>query len=63
LPLREYQCHACGYIDERLLRTQKTVSRDPCPQCGGKCSKLISIVGGFQFRGTGFYENDYKGKK
>jgi len=39
------------------------MSRKPrikCPECKGKCVKLISSGAGVKFVGPGFYETDYK---
>lgn len=33
-----------------------------CPRCGGKVRRLISAGGGLIFKGSGFYETDYKHK-
>ena len=34
-----------------------------CPKCGGKTKKLIGAGAGIIFKGSGFYETDYKRKK
>lgn len=60
MPLYEYKCKSC---DHRFEVTQ-SISDDPlteCPKCGGEIFKLIGSVG-VQFRGSGFYINDSKGK-
>lgn len=33
-----------------------------CPKCGKKTQRLISGGSGFIFKGSGFYETDYKRK-
>jgi len=33
-----------------------------CKECSGEVKKIISKGGGILFKGTGFYETDYKGK-
>lgn len=57
MPLYEYQCQECG---ESLEAIQKF--SDPpyaiCPQCGGALKKLVSAPA-IQFKGSGFYINDY----
>lgn len=57
MPLYEYECQACG---EKVEMIQKF--SDPpytiCPQCGGELKKLISAPA-IQFKGSGFYVNDY----
>ena len=34
-----------------------------CPLCRGRARKCITGVIGFIFKGSGFYETDYKRKK
>jgi hypothetical protein len=36
--------------------------RIKCPECGGNTKKLIGAGAGIIFKGTGFYETDYKRK-
>ena len=31
-----------------------------CPECGGEVRRLISGGAGFLFRGSGFYQTDYR---
>ena len=33
-----------------------------CPKCGGNTHRLIGVGSGIIFKGTGFYETDYKRK-
>jgi predicted nucleic acid-binding Zn ribbon protein len=37
--------------------------RVKCEACGGKCHKLLGTGSGIIFKGSGFYETDYKEKK
>jgi putative FmdB family regulatory protein len=58
MPTYEYKCDSCEIEFERFQR----MSDDPikvCPECGGKVQRLISIGGGFVFKGPGFYATDY----
>lgn len=60
MPTYEYECEACGHrfdhfqsMNSRRLRT--------CPAC--KQKKLVRLIGsgaGVIFKGSGFYETDYK---
>ena len=62
MPIYEYQCASCEASFELM---QKIVDGPPekCPFCGHKeVRKLISKVG-FQLKGTGWYETDFKNKK
>jgi len=62
MPTYEYECAKCGHPFEKF----QPMSAHPikkCPKCGGKVDRLIGSGGGIIFKGTGFYENDYKKKK
>jgi len=57
MPIYEYQCIQCKERQEVIQR----ISDDPpahCPKCGGDMKKLISSPA-IQFKGSGFYKNDY----
>ena len=57
MPIYEYKCEACGKKFEVLQK----FSDDPLlvhPECGGKVDKLIS-TSALQFKGSGWYVNDY----
>jgi putative FmdB family regulatory protein len=60
MPIYEYSCQSC---QKRFEKIQKVA--DPpckkCPSCGGKLKKLISSPA-IQFKGKGFYINDYAKK-
>ena len=59
MPTYEYKCEACGH---RFTRFQK-MSDEPvqvCPECSGAVRRLISGGAGIIFKGSGFYETDYK---
>ncbi len=58
MPIYEYQCSDCGYEEEVLQRVNDSVLTC-CPKCGGQYHKKISSPA-FQFKGSGFYETDYK---
>jgi putative FmdB family regulatory protein len=57
MPIYEYKCESCGKKFEVLQK----FSDDPLlvhPECGGKVDKLIS-TSALQFKGSGWYVNDY----
>ncbi len=60
MPLYEYQCNAC---EKRFERIQKYADPpiDTCPSCGAAVRKLFSSPA-IQFKGSGFYINDYAKK-
>jgi putative FmdB family regulatory protein len=61
MPTYEYQCGECGHRFEVFQRIVDPPVRD-CPKCGKKncVEQLISGGSGIIFRGSGFYETDYK---
>ena len=62
MPTYQYECSACGHQMEALQSmTDKRLNK--CPACGKKTlDRLIGGGTGFIFKGTGFYETDYKKK-
>jgi putative FmdB family regulatory protein len=61
MPTYAYLCTACGEEHE-FFHNISTVKRK-CPACGKlKLKKLIGNGSGIIFKGTGFYETDYKRK-
>lgn len=60
MPTYEYECDACGHAFEKLQRMSDPAVRK-CPSCGRlKVRRLISGGAGVIFKGSGFYETDYK---
>ena len=61
MPIYDYTCQSCsnrfavrqGYHDAREAE---------CPQCGGEARQHISMPAVI-FKGSGFYVNDYGGRK
>ncbi len=62
MPTYEYECEACGHSFEKFQSmSEKPVKK--CPVCTKmKVQKLISSGAGVIFKGSGFYETDYKKK-
>ena len=61
MPIYEYQCADCGAVFEVMQRISAPAP-DKCLECSGThLKKLISKVG-FQLKGTGWYETDFKNK-
>ena len=63
MPTYQYECSACGHEFEALQSmTDPKLTR--CPKCAKKkLHRLIGTGGGIIFKGTGFYETDYKKKE
>src|SRR5260370_25447309 len=60
MPLYEYECDACGHRFEKIQKFSDALE-DTCPKCGGVVHKLVSSPA-IQFKGSGFYINDYARK-
>ena len=61
MPLYEYECEACGHRFERIQKFSDPHA-DVCPKCGErKLHKLVSSPA-IQFKGSGWYVNDYAKK-
>ena len=62
MPTYEYECEKCGGTFERFQPiTAKPLKK--CPVCGGKVRRKIGAGAGIIFKGSGFYETDYKRSK
>ena len=62
MPTYQYECLDCGYQLE-ILQSFTDKKFRKCPKCGKyKFKRLIGAGGGIIFKGTGFYETDYKKK-
>jgi len=62
MPTYQYQCEACHHTFE-VFQSFMDKKLRKCPQCGKfKLHRLIGTGGGIIFKGSGFYETDYKRK-
>lgn len=63
MPTYQYECDACGHGFE-VLQSMVDKKLKKCPKCGKlKLHRLIGAGSGIIFKGTGFYETDYKRKE
>ena len=60
MPLYEYKCAKCAHQFEKIEKHNAPTTQK-CPKCGGKAERMISAAG-IQFKGSGWYVTDYKGK-
>ena len=59
MPIYEYACGSCEHRFETIQRVSEAPLRD-CPECGdGSLKKLLSAPV-FRFKGSGWYETDFK---
>ena len=60
MPTYEYRCGACGHEFEEF-QSITAAALKKCPNCGkNKLARLISASAGVIFKGSGFYETDYR---
>jgi putative FmdB family regulatory protein len=60
VPLYEYQCKQCAHRFEKI-QSFSAPEEKVCPECGGEVERLISAPA-IQFKGAGWYVNDYAGR-
>lgn len=60
LPLYEYRCTECGNRYEKIQKLSEAPDT-ACPKCGGKVERPLSAPA-LQFKGAGWYINDYSSK-
>jgi putative FmdB family regulatory protein len=60
VPTYDYICEDCGYEFERFQAITARPIRK-CPECGqSSARRLIGTGSGIIFKGSGFYETDYR---
>ena len=60
MPTYEYRCSACG-AEMEIFQSITEAPKRKCPECGErKLGRKISAGAGFLFRGSGFYQTDYR---
>ena len=61
MPTYDYKCSECNYTFE-LFQKMTEEPLKYCPKCKGKVKRLIGMGSGPIFKGSGFYQTDYKNK-
>lgn len=59
MPTYSYECKKCGKIQDEF----HSITANPrvkCNKCGGPCKRKLGKGSGIIFKGSGFYETDYK---
>lgn len=60
MPIYEYRCSNCSHEFEES-QSIKDSSLIICPECSQeKLNRVIGLGGGMIFKGSGFYQTDYK---
>lgn len=59
MPTYDYECTKCGHSFEKF----QSITEEPlrrCPKCRCKVRRLIGTGAGVIFKGSGFYQTDYR---
>jgi putative FmdB family regulatory protein len=60
MPTYDYVCRACGHEFELFQQISEPVKKK-CPKCGTlKLERRIGTGAGVIFKGSGFYQTDYR---
>lgn len=60
MPTYDYECDACGHAFE-LFQSINDPVKKKCPSCGKqKLRRLFGTGGAIVFKGSGFYQTDYR---
>ena len=60
MPTYDYECRACG-AELEIFQSITESPKRKCPECGQlKLSRKIGTGAGILFKGSGFYETDYR---
>ena len=60
MPTYDYLCDSCGHEFEKFQSITARPMRK-CPECGqNQLKRLIGTGAGIIFKGSGFYETDYR---
>ena len=60
MPTYEYRCGACAHEFE-LFQSMSDSVKKKCPECGRMAlERLIGAGAAVMFKGSGFYETDYR---
>ncbi|MFQ5861657.1 MAG: FmdB family zinc ribbon protein [Candidatus Brocadiales bacterium] len=62
MPTYEYECKGCGHVFERFESiTASNVKK--CPKCGNRATRLLGAGSAVIFKGSGFYQTDYRSQE
>ncbi|MGD9419590.1 MAG: FmdB family zinc ribbon protein [Verrucomicrobiota bacterium JB025] len=63
MPTYDYKCQKCGTVFE-VFQSMNDAKLTDCREegCDGQVKRLLGTGGGIIFKGSGFYETDYRSK-
>ncbi len=61
MPNYDYECQKCGKRFE-VFQSMNDAKLTDCPEetCAGQVKRLLGTGGGIIFKGSGFYQTDYR---
>ncbi len=59
MPTYEYECKKCDHKFEQFQRMSDPPLKR-CPKCRGSVRRLMGTGAGIIFKGSGFYQTDYR---
>lgn len=60
MPTYDYECQNCGHVFEHF-QSIKSEHLKKCPKCSkNKVKRLLGAGSGILFKGSGFYQTDYR---
>jgi putative FmdB family regulatory protein len=62
VPTYSYECGSCDHVFD-VFHGMSAEPKIKCEKCAKKCRRLIGTGAGIIFKGSGFYETDFKEKK
>ena len=62
MPTYSYECGGCAHVFD-VFHGMSVEPKIKCEKCSKKCQRLFGTGAGIIFKGSGFYETDFKEKK
>ena len=60
MPIYAYRCSSCGHAKDVLQKMSDPVLTT-CPACGAEAFSKQVTAAGFQLKGSGWYQTDFRG--
>ena len=60
MPIYEYRCADCGF-EKEVIQKMSDAPLTTCPECGKETFGKMLVAAGFQLKGSGWYQTDFKG--
>ena len=58
MPTYDYECPRCGVFE--VVQGMRDERLKKCPSCGRAVKRLLGTGAGVIFKGSGFYQTDYR---